>query len=75
MVKNNVYAMLGELAIDFSERQLDMLFRKFEQCSNLPLQDELKIIDLMRHLAMSDKRVRAPAAAEAAQPAGHGSAR
>ena len=31
-VKNNVYNMLGELAQDFTDTQLNVLFRKFEAC-------------------------------------------
>lgn len=55
-VKNNVYDMLGDLAQDLNNQQLDALFNKFEGCTGR--QDAMKIMDLMRRLAKSDTKVR-----------------
>ena len=56
-MKNNVYDMLGDLAQDFNNEQLDTLFSKFEACTGKPLPDAMKIMDLMRRLAKSDTKV------------------
>ena len=57
-MKNNVYDMLGDLAQDFNNEQLDTLFSKFEACTGRPVPDAMKIMDLMRRLAKSDTKVR-----------------
>ena len=54
-MKNNVYDMLGDLAQDFNNQQLDALFSKFEACTGRP--DAMKIMDLMQRLAKSDTKV------------------
>ena len=56
-VKNNVFDMLGDLAQDFNNEQLDVLFSKFEDCNGRPIPDAMKIMDLMRRLAKSDTKV------------------
>lgn len=56
-VKDNVYAMLGDLAQDFTTEQLDMLFKKFEDSAVLLLADALKVVHLTRCLAKSDTKV------------------
>lgn len=59
-VKNNVYTMLGDLAQDFNGNQMDLLFNKFEACSSLSRQtDTVKVMNLIRQLAVSDSKVRA----------------
>ncbi|KAK9798582.1 hypothetical protein WJX73_003480 [Symbiochloris irregularis] len=56
-VKNNVYAMLGDLAQDFNGNQMDLLFNKFEACSNLSRQtDVVKVMNLVCQLAVSDSK-------------------
>lgn len=58
-VKNNVYAMLGELAQDFDGNQMDLLFNKFEACSSLASRqtDTMKVMNLVQQLAVSDSKV------------------
>lgn len=56
-VKNNVFDMLGDLAQDFNNEQLDVLFSKFEDCNVRPVPDAMKIMDLMRRLAKCDTKV------------------
>lgn len=58
VVKNNVYAMLGDLAMDFTDAQLDSLFHKFQGCTDWPLADTMKILALMRRLAAADNEVK-----------------
>lgn len=50
--------MLGDLAQDFNNEQLDVLFSKFEDCNVRPIPDAMKIMDLMRRLAKSDTKVK-----------------
>ena len=57
VVKNNIFDMLGDLAQDFNNEQLDSLFSKFEACSSRPVTDAMKIMDVMRRLAASDTKV------------------
>ena len=58
-VKNNVYAMLGDLAQDFNGNQMDLLFNKFEACSSLSSRqtDTMKVMNLVQQLAVSDSKV------------------
>ena len=55
-VKNNIFDMLGDLAQDFNDEQLDLLFSKFEVNKGRPVPDSIKIMDLMRRLAKSDTK-------------------
>ena len=59
-VKNNVYGVLGDLAKDLHGSELDLLFSKFEACTGWPAPDTLKAMDLLRRLAHSDDKARAP---------------
>jgi len=56
-VKNNIFDMLGDLAQDFNNEQLDLLFSKFKVNKGRPVPDSMKIMDLMRRLAKSDTKV------------------
>lgn len=57
-MKNNVYAMLGDLAQDFNGNQMDLLFNKFQACSHLSRQtDVVKVMNLVCQLAISDNKV------------------
>ncbi|KAK9820599.1 hypothetical protein WJX72_012157 [[Myrmecia] bisecta] len=55
-VKNNVYAILGDLAQDFDRPQQQLLFQKLGQCDRMPLADRLRVMDLLRCLAETDKK-------------------
>lgn len=57
-VKNNVFDMLGDLAQDFNNEQLNVLFSKFKDCNVRPVPEAMKIMDLMRRLAKCDTKVR-----------------
>ena len=59
-VKNNIFDMLGDLAQDFNDEQLDLLFSKFEVNKGRPVPDSIKIMDLMRRLAKSDTKAPPP---------------
>ena len=61
-VKDNVYDLLGDLAQDFNNEQLDILFSKFEDCSVRPVSNAMKVMDLMRRLAKHDTKVSLTAA-------------
>jgi hypothetical protein len=57
-VKNNVFGMLGSLAISFGKAELDVLFKKCEGWRKIPLADAMKIVGLMRRLCLADRKVR-----------------
>ena len=61
-VKDNVYDLLGDLAQDFNNEQLDILFSKFEDCNVRPVSNAMKVMDLMRRLAKHDTKVSLTAA-------------
>ena len=48
--------MLSDLALSLSASLLDALFFKFERCKGWPAADTLKLIELMRRFAQSDKQ-------------------
>lgn len=54
-VRSNIYSLLSELALSLSTSLLDALFFKFEQCKGWPAADTLKLMELMRRFAHSDK--------------------
>ena len=56
-VKNNVYAMLGDLAQDFNGHQMDLLFTKFEDAHSWSGPDASKVLDLVGKLAQADAKV------------------
>ncbi len=57
-VKDNVYDLLGDLAQDFNNEQLDILFSKFEDCNVRPVSNAMKVMDLMRRMAKHDTKAR-----------------
>lgn len=56
VVKNNVFGILGELAMGFTASQLDGLFARLEKCKGWPAADTLRLVELMRRFAKSDQR-------------------
>lgn len=55
-VKTNVCHMIKQLAQHLRPQQLDLLFSKFENRKGRTLPDTLRLLDLLRRLALSDTK-------------------
>jgi len=55
-VKNNVLNLLAALAFSFPSNRVRTLFERFKQCQGKPIDDVLKVLELVKKLACNDRK-------------------